>query len=342
MDSTNAKEAALYERAEGGRVVCNLCSFRCHIAEGKRGLCAVRENRGGKLYSLVYRRLISAGSDPIEKKPLFHVMPGSRSFSIATVGCNFRCLHCQNSSISQMARDTGRIMGEDVGPEEIVANALKSRCKSIAYTYTEPTIFFEYAEDTALLAREAGLKNIFVSNGYMTRECIDRAVGFLDAANIDLKTFNDETHKKLCGGARLEHVLETISYMREKGIWVEVTTLVIPGLNDSDEELRHIAKWIYKTDPAMPWHISAFHPSYKLTDKPRTPVATLDRAREIGFDEGLRYVYTGNAPGDEGESTYCYNCDVVLIKRFGFEMEWNFIKESKCPECGALIDGIDL
>lgn len=338
-ESDASFEARLYTKAEGGYVNCNLCSFRCHIGEGKRGVCGVRENRGGTLYTLVYNKLIASGSDPVEKKPLFHFMPGSRSYSIATVGCNFHCLHCQNSEISQMPGDKKIILGEDVTPKEIISAALAGGCQSISYTYTEPTIFFEYAADCAMLAKERGLKNIFVSNGYMTPECIIEAATFLDAVNIDLKSFDDATYKKVCR-ASLAPVLASIELMREKGIWVEITTLIIPTINDSDEELTGIAKWIAKTDKTMPWHISAFYPTYKLTDLPRTPVSTLTRAREIGLTEGLRYVYTGNVPGDEGESTFCYNCNALLISRFGFEVGRNRVTDSKCPECGAEIDGV--
>ncbi len=332
-------EARLYTKADGGYVDCNLCSFRCHIKDGKRGVCGVRENRGGTLYTLVYNKLIASSTDPIEKKPLFHFMPGSRSYSIATVGCNFHCLHCQNSEISQMPADRKIILGEEVTPAEIVSSALNTGCRSIAYTYTEPTIFFEYASDCAVLAKELGLKNIFVSNGYMTPECIEEAAGFLDAANIDLKSFDEATYMKVCK-ARLAPVLASIELMRKKGIWVEITTLVIPTINDSDEELTSIARWIAKTDKTMPWHISAFHPSYKLMELPRTPVDTLTRARKIGFAEGLRYVYTGNIPGDEGESTFCYNCKSLLISRFGFEVGRNSVTEGRCHECGVEIDGV--
>jgi pyruvate formate lyase activating enzyme len=332
-------EARLYTKADKGAVDCLLCSFYCHIAEGKTGVCGVRENIDGTLYTLVYRKLISSSSDPIEKKPFFHLLPASKSFSIATVGCNFRCLHCQNSEISQMPRDHHQIIGEDISPKAIVEAAKRESCKSIAYTYTEPTIFFEYAYDTAILAKEQGLKNLFVTNGYMTAECLDALDGILDAANVDLKSFNDKTYKKLCG-ARLAPVLDSIVKMREMGLWVEVTTLIIPGVNDSEAELAEIARWIYKTDPKMPWHISAFYPTYKLLDKPRTPVSIIDRAREIGLEQGLRYVYTGNVPGDKGESTYCYNCKDRIIERHGFQVLENLVKDSKCPSCGVVIDGV--
>ncbi|MBI5559885.1 MAG: AmmeMemoRadiSam system radical SAM enzyme [Deltaproteobacteria bacterium] len=332
-------EARLWKKAEGNRVNCYLCSFHCNIAEGKLGVCGVRENIGGVLYSLNYGKLIAQHVDPIEKKPLFNFQPATLSYSIATVGCNFRCLHCQNYEISQMPRERKVVAGEEAAPEEVVRNALATECRSISYTYTEPTIFFEYAYDCSVKAKEKGLKNVFVTNGYMTKECIDGLSGLLDAANVDVKGFTEEFYKKVCG-AKLKPVLETIEYMLKTGIWVEVTTLVIPGHNDSEGELREIARWMYKTDKRMPWHISAFYPAYKMSGVPLTPVSIIDRAREIGLEEGLRYVYTGNVPGDPGESTYCYNCKRPLIKRFGFNVRANYISNSKCPYCDVLIDGV--
>ena len=336
------REARLYNRHEDGSVDCFLCSFHCRISDGKRGICGVRENAGGTLFTLVYGRLAAEHIDPIEKKPLFHFQPASSSYSIATVGCNFRCLHCQNAEISQMPRERKKVAGEDVLPEEIVNQAYSTGCASISYTYTEPTIFFEYAYDTGVLAKEKGLKNVFVTNGYMTRECLDEMRGVLDAANVDVKSFSEDFYRKVCGGARLAPVLESIEYMRELGIWVEVTTLVIPGFNDSEEELREIARWIHKTDKTMPWHISAFYPAYKMLDVPATPVETVVRAREIGIEEGLRYVYTGNVPGLPGESTFCYNCDKLIIDRRGFVVRKNAIRDSRCPYCKVVIDGVDL
>ncbi|MBI5643714.1 MAG: AmmeMemoRadiSam system radical SAM enzyme [Deltaproteobacteria bacterium] len=335
------REARLYNQAKEGYVDCCLCEFRCHIADGKRGVCGVRENMGGVLYTRVYGRLIAEHIDPIEKKPLFHFQPASSSYSIATVGCNFRCLHCQNSEISQMPREQKRILGEETAPEDVVAEAFESGCSSISYTYTEPTIFFEYAFDTGIKAKEKGLKNVFVTNGYMTGECLNELRGVLDAANVDIKSFSEAFYKKVCG-ATLAPVLKSIEKMRDEGVWVEITTLVIPTLNDSEDELKEIARWICRTDRSMPWHISAFHPAYKLNNIPSTPRETLERAREIGLSEGLRYVYTGNIPGQKGESTYCHTCGKILIERYGFTVKKNVIAESRCPYCGAVIDGVDL
>ncbi len=336
------REAMFYERAGEDSVRCGLCRFRCLIREGRRGICAVRENRGGTLYTLVYGRAIAEHVDPIEKKPLYHVMPGSRSFSVATVGCNFRCLHCQNYSISQPDQDILQISGIDLPPEEIVAKALASGCRSISYTYTEPTIFFEYAYDTAVLAKKAGLKNIFVTNGYITPEALACITPFLDAANIDLKGFSERFYREVVH-AMLEEVLASILEYRRRGIWIELTTLIIPGWNDGDEELKRIAGFIAdKVGIETPWHVSRFHPTFKMTDRPPTPVATLARARQIGLDAGLRYVYEGNVPGLGGENTSCPSCGELLIERLGFSLLQNRIRTGKCPQCGTAVNGIEM
>jgi pyruvate formate lyase activating enzyme len=333
------KEAYLYERQSGAKVRCFLCSHRCLIADGKRGVCCVRENKKGILYSLVYERLISANVDPIEKKPFFHFLPGSGAFSVAAPGCNFRCLHCQNHEISQLPRDKEIIMGEKVSAEEIVSLTLKHNCASISYTYTEPTIFFEYAYDTARITRTKGLKNNFVTNGYMTAEALDMIAPYLDGANVDLKSFSEGFYKKVCG-AKLKPVLESITRMHALGIWVEVTTLIIPTLNDAVGELREVARFLLSVSPAIPWHVSAFYPTYRMMDKPRTSPEIIRRAREIGLEEGLRYVYTGNIPGAEGENTSCYHCQKVLIRRHGYQIAENNITGGKCPHCGTSIEGV--
>ena len=333
------REAMLYEKLDGDNVRCHLCGHRCKIASAKRGICGVRENRDGILYTLVYGMVIAENVDPIEKKPLFHVCPGSRSFSIATVGCNFSCTFCQNNDISQMPRETGEIMGRKTTPEEIVEKAVKTKSKTIAYTYTEPTIFFEFAYDTGRIAHEKEIKNVFVTNGFMTEEAILKISPYLDAANVDLKSFSDDFYKKRCGG-RLQPVLDSLKKMKELGIWVEVTTLIIPTLNDSDEELRQIAEFILSLGAETPWHISRFHPQYKMVDLPPTPVETIHRAAEIGKEVGLRYVYSGNVPGDVGENTLCYNCGNLLIDRYGFSIKRINLQESRCPKCDTPLDGI--
>ena len=331
------KEAMLYQKLSDGRVRCDLCSHRCVITDGKVGTCGVRENRDGTLHSMVYGRVIATHNDPIEKKPLFNFYPGTSAFSIATVGCNFTCTHCQNADISQMATDRGRVLGQEASPEQIVTLAEKSGCRSIAYTYTEPTVFMEYAHDTAKIAHERGTKNIFVTNGYMTEEALRTIQPYLDAANVDLKGFTEEHYQAVCG-ARLKPVLDTIRLMKEMGIWVEVTTLVIPTVNDSDVELRQIAEFILSLGAETPWHVSRFHPTYKMLDLPATPVQSVVKARQIGLQVGLRYVYTGNIPGDDGENTYCYSCGEILIPRRGYTVAETHIRDSTCKYCGAKID----
>lgn len=334
-------EAYLYERLEENKVKCNLCHHRCVIGENKRGICGVRENQNGTLKSLVYAYAIAQNADPIEKKPLFHVLPGSRSFSIATVGCNFKCLFCQNSDIAQMPNDRdGRIMGRKFPPEKVVEAALAAKCKTIAYTYTEPTIYFEYAYDTAKLAHEAGIKNVFVTNGYETQEAIEMIAPYLNAANVDLKAFSEDFYKKMCS-AKMKNVLETLKYMIKFEILVEVTTLVIPGLNDDPAQLKDLAAFIAGSlGVQTPWHVSRFHPTYKVTNHPPTPVSTLLMAYEIGKNAGLRYVYTGNIPGRGTENTYCHNCQALLIERMGFSITKNIVKNGACPKCNTPVYGI--
>ncbi|MBM4312982.1 MAG: AmmeMemoRadiSam system radical SAM enzyme [Deltaproteobacteria bacterium] len=332
-------EAFLYEKEADRGVKCALCAHRCRIEAGARGICGVRENREGILRSLVYGRVIAENVDPIEKKPLFHFLPGSRSFSIATAGCNFSCAFCQNHGISQLPREEHRIAGRERTPVQIVEAARQSGCGSIAYTYTEPTIYFEFAWDIAGIAREMGVKNVFITNGYMTAEALDLLGPRLDAANVDLKSFRDGFYKKQCG-ARLQPVLDSLKKMKEIGIWVEVTTLLIPGLNDAEEELRDLAGFIFSLGAKTPWHISRFHPQYRMTGTPPTPAASIHRAVEIGKSTGLMYVYSGNLPGDDGENTRCDRCGHLLIGRCGFEIERMDLKGSVCPRCGTALHGV--
>jgi pyruvate formate lyase activating enzyme len=338
-----AMEAYLYETVSDGKVKCNLCRHRCLIKEGRRGICGVRENRAGVLHTLVFGKLIARHIDPIEKKPLYHFLPGSRSYSIATVGCNFRCRFCQNADIAQMPEDQrGLIVGDPCTPQEVVAAALNGGCRSISYTYTEPTVFFEFAYETAKLAHAEGLKNVFVTNGYMTAEALEMIRPYLDAANVDLKAFNETYYRDVCG-AKLAHVMETLKQMKSGGIFVEVTTLIVPGLNDDSGELEKLAQFLV-TDlgPETPWHISRFHPTYKLTDRPPTPLATLLKACDIGLKAGLRYVYTGNVPGEDSENTLCYNCGRIVIERWGFQIRSTALEEGRCRYCQAVIDGVGL
>jgi pyruvate formate lyase activating enzyme len=335
------KESMFYENLNG-KVRCHLCNHQCVIKEGKRGICSVRENREGKLYSLVYGRSVAIGIDPIEKKPFFNFYPGSTAYSISTVGCNFRCLNCQNWDISQMPKGKeGRIIGEELPPEKIVADAKSRGCKSIAYTYTEPTIFFEYAYDTAKLAHKEGIENVFVTNGYTSTEAIKEIAPFLAAANIDLKGFSEDFYHKV-SGAKLQPVLDNIRLYKELEVWVEVTTLIIPGYSDDENQLKEIAGFIKSVDENIPWHVSAFYPAFKLPDVPPTTAETLRKARDIGIKAGLRYVYEGNIPGEGGENTYCYSCGEPVIKRYGFQIIENKLENGKCPKCRTQMDGIGL
>ncbi len=342
-EAKNLKQAVLWERDERKKVRCSLCNWRCVIEEGELGRCCVRQNIDGVLYSLNYDKVCSANPDPIEKKPLFHFQPGTSSFSIATMGCNFRCEFCQNWQISQAAIEDGRIDGQPITAEQIVAAAVRGGCKSIAYTYTEPTIFMELCNDCGRLAKEKGLANVFVSNGFMTREAIDFAGEWLNGINVDLKSFSEDYYKRLCK-ARLQPVLDTIRYIaKETDIWLEITTLVVPGQNDSDDELRRLADFIVNEGGAdVPWHISRFHPQYKYQDSVSTPIETLERAERIGKAAGLHYIYLGNVPGSKSESTYCYSCGKVLIERVGYRIGANNIQKGSCPDCGARIAGFEL
>ncbi|MEA3363605.1 MAG: AmmeMemoRadiSam system radical SAM enzyme, partial [Thermodesulfobacteriota bacterium] len=307
------KEALLYQKLDGDKVSCQLCAHYCVIASGNKGICQVRENRDGTLYTLVYGRTVSQNVDPIEKKPLYHFYPGSRAFSIGTPGCNFRCAWCQNWQISQMPREQHLLAGAELSAEDIVTAAQRNGCRSIAYTYTEPTVFFEYSYDIARLAHEAGIANIYVSNGYMSAEMLDLFHPWLDAVNIDLKAFRDETYHKYVG-AGLQPVLDSLKRLSGYGIWLEVTTLVIPGINDDLQELQEIAEFIaLELGPETPWHVSRFYPQYKLSQTPPTPPATIRQAVEIGRKAGLKYVYPGNLAVET--DTCCPACGKILIRR---------------------------
>mgnify|MGYP001373160423 CR=1 FL=1 len=334
------KEAMLYKKMGGDTVSCFLCSHHCRISNGKFGICNVRENRGGVLFTHAYGELIAQNIDPIEKKPLYHFLPGSKSFSIAAIGCNFQCGFCQNWQISQVkeAKASG-LHSEKVKPEDVVKQARQSGSKSISYTYTEPTIFFEYAYEISQLAKQEGLLNVFVTNGYMTKEMIQMIHPYLDAANIDLKSFNDDTYRKIYKG-KLAPVLKNIELMKKLNIWIEVTTLVVHGQNDSDKELRKIATFLAELDTSIPWHISRFYPQYKMEDLESTPMEILNRAYDIGKSAGLRYVYLGNV--DKGNNTYCYECGKLLIERFGYSIKTYRVKEGRCPDCQTPIDGVGL
>ncbi len=321
------REAELWKTMPNCAVSCFLCQRRCYLKNGEKGFCHVRQNIGGKLHTLNWGKCASYCIDPIEKKPFYHFMPGSSAFSFAAPGCNFRCEHCQNWEISQPKE----IFGQDIRPEQLVGLAAKNRADGMAYTYTEPTIFYEYAKDTAVLARKKGMYNVFVSNGYMTPETIE-TLDFLDAARLDLKAFTDKFYKEVCGDAHLEPVLKSIKLLHRK-MHVEIITLLIPTLNDSNEEIRALSEWVRGLDANIPLHFTAYYPANRMT-LPPTPVETLERARKIAIEEGLNYVYTGNRAGDEGENTFCQKCNEKVIARFGMEMVENrLVKGSQCPKC---------
>ncbi len=330
------KEATLYRKRDDGKTACVLCSHRCVIGDGKRGFCNVRVNLGGILYTLTYGKVIARHVDPIEKKPLFHFLPGTFAYSIATMGCNFRCSFCQNWEISQYQDEGDSLPGSPLSPETAVEEASRSGCSSIAYTYTEPTIFFEYAYDIAILAHRKALKNIFVTNGYQTPEAIEKMKGVIDAANVDLKSFSEEFYRKVCS-ARLRPVLETIRLMYEAGMHLEVTTLVVPDLNDSEGELNQIAGFIADISPDIPWHVSRFYPNYQDHSTPPTPRQTIRRAAAIGREQGLRYVFAGNLPGEGDEDSICPHCGQVVIARSGYTIRSLRLKGNRCGNCGEVL-----
>ena len=338
-EKANMQKAMFYSRI-GSAVVCGLCAHACRIEDGQRGRCGVRLNSNGELYSLVYERIVAEHVDPIEKKPFFHVLPHSASYSIATLGCNFHCRHCQNSTISQVKVAAEKLLAIPRRTAvEIVAAARAAGCQSISYTYVEPTIFFEFAYRCSELAVASGLKNLFVSNGFMSAAASRQLAPLLTAINIDIKSFRDDFYQQICG-ARLLPVLETVQRLKELGVWVEITTLVIPGLNDTTTELNQIADFLVGLDPAIPWHVTAFYPAYQLKSPPATSRASLAKARQIGLDAGLQHVYAGNQPGGGGEDTCCPVCGAVLIRRQGFAVLANSLVDGCCPACTAPLAGI--
>ncbi len=333
------REAMLYEKLDDGGVHCFLCSHHCKIRQGEFGTCGMRENIDGTLYTHGWGEVIAANADPIEKKPLYHFLPGTRSFSIATIGCTFKCEFCQNWQISQVNKKSGhKRQGLELSPEKIVEEASARHCASIAYTYTEPTVFYEYAYDTARLAKKQGIANVFVTNGFMTRKAIETIQPYLDACNVDLKSFRKEFYKDVCHG-RLQPVLETIKTLKELGIWVEVTTLIVPGSNDSREELKSIAGFIADVDTGIPWHISRFHPDYKYTNVEPTPLSVMKTAYELGLEAGLKHIYLGNVPG-QSIDTYCRECGALLVKRGIYGADIKLSKGNLCPSCGSKIEGV--
>ena len=335
---------ALYYRELGGKKVeCRLCPHHCKLKPDQYGICGVRKNIDGELQTLVYGKAVASHMDPIEKKPLFHVYPGSLAFSLATVGCNFKCKFCQNCDISQMPRERNDlIIGDLLSPENVIHTAKKRLCKTVALTYTEPTIFYEYALDIAKLANEQKLGAVWISNGYIDPEPLTDIAPYLVAANIDLKGWDKGFYRSIVGGD-LDKVLDTLRLLKKLDVWLEVTTLLVPGYVDNEEAIIDMAKFIAnELGPETPWHLSRFHPQYLMQDVPPTPISVLRRAREIGLREGLHYVYSGNVPGDQGEHTFCKQCGNVLIERWGYNIIDNKLVDGACPHCGTVIDGVGM
>ncbi|HLB70911.1 MAG: AmmeMemoRadiSam system radical SAM enzyme [Candidatus Methanoperedens sp.] len=328
------KEGVLFEELQNSRVKCHVCSHRCVIAEGRLGICGTRKNIGGKIHTTIYNTISSEAVDPIEKKPLYHFLPGTLSYSLGSIGCNFRCEHCQNWTISQVTLEEAYTM--QITPEEAVRRALATGSRSISWTYNEPAIWHEYTHDSAVLAKKAGLKTVYVTNGYITPEALRRIAPYLDAYRVDIKSFSEDFYRKTCG-ARLAPVLESTKLAKELGMHVETVTLIIPGRNDSKEELTRIVRWVHDLGVDIPMHFTRFHPMYKMEDASSTPLKTLEMAYDIARKEGMRFVYLGNVPGHEHENTHCPGCSALLIDRTGFRVSSVRIKEGRCPECGEAI-----
>lgn len=346
------KKAVLFEKLKNNFVRCLACSWYCQIAPDQLGICTTRYNQDGELYSLVYGQAIGLHNDPVEKKPLYHFYPGTNLFSFGTVGCNFGCLFCQNWEMSNLVKNSKlkvkslkkeildfiQSMSQKITPKKIVETAINSGAKGIAYTYNEPAIFVEFAYDCMVLAKKKGLVNVFVSNGFESKESFDYIKGCLDGINIDLKSFQPSFYQKICL-SKIEPVKENIKKYFRAGIETEVTTLIIPGYNDSEKELTQIAKFLFKISPDLPWHISVFYPAYKMLDVPPTSVETLIRAYEIGKKTGLNYVYVGNVYDPKRSSTYCPKCKNLLIERNGYQVAVVGMEKGRCKNCGEEIYG---
>jgi len=331
-------EARYYEKLENRKIRCKLCPRECVIDDLERGYCGVRENHGGVYYSLVYGKPCTMHIDPIEKKPLFHFLPGTNAFSMATVGCNVLCKFCQNWEISQANPD--QVATSDVPPERAALLARNNNCASIAYTYTEPVVFAEYMYDCAVQGRKHGVRSAMISNGYINETPMKDLCKVLDAVKVDLKAFTERFYKELVAG-ELKPVLDTLVLLKQEKVWTEIVYLVIPGQNDDPNELKELCRWIHdELGPETPVHFTRFHPQYRLTNLPPTPLNTLRRALQIGLDNGLSFVYTGNVPGDEGENTYCPSCGKVVIRRFGFSISTVNLIKGACSVCGEKIAGV--
>ncbi|MBN2400635.1 AmmeMemoRadiSam system radical SAM enzyme [candidate division KSB1 bacterium] len=331
-------KADLYETDVQNQVICRLCAHQCRLPEGSTGICRVRKNVAGVLYSLNSDHVVAMHLDPIEKKPLYHFLPGATTFSIAAMGCNFSCRFCQNYSISMVTNEQ-EISGESVSPEQLVQFALQNRASSISYTYTEPTVFFELMLETARLAHQHGIKNIMVSNGYMSRWALSQLEPFIDAANIDLKAFSEKFYKKYCR-ARLQPVLETIAAIQAGAIWLEITTLLIPGLNDDREEIKRLIEFLLGLDDQLPWHVSRYFPQYQMQHIPATATESIHGFLDLGSEMGLKYLYGGNMAIDSWNDTHCPNCKGKLIRRQGYHSEILALQAGNCQFCGQPIAGI--
>ncbi|HRZ87468.1 MAG TPA: AmmeMemoRadiSam system radical SAM enzyme [bacterium] len=331
-------EAMYYAKAANNRVDCKLCPWQCRVVDGTRGRCNVRENRGGTYYALTYGKACTVHTDPIEKKPLFHYLPGTNAFSIATAGCNFGCEFCQNWEISQAQPED--ISNVDMPPAEVARLAKENGARSIAYTYSEPLIFFEYMLDAARAAKERGIGSVMISNGYVRKEPMKELCGALSAVKIDFKGFTDKYYEDVCHG-QLRPVQDTLVLLKEAGIWFEMVVLLIPTLNDSQGEIREMSGWVKANlGPDVPIHFTRFYPTYKMLNLPPTPIRTLEMARNTAMEEGINFAYVGNLAGHEGESTYCPSCKTMLIKRIGYYIEFNKIKDGSCPSCSCRIPGV--
>jgi pyruvate formate lyase activating enzyme len=332
------KEAKYYSKLEQKKIKCTLCPHECILNIGQTGICRTRKNIDGKLYTLAFSNPVAINIDPIEKKPLYHFLPTSRTFSIATAGCNLRCKNCQNATISQVSPE--QTNNYNLEPKQIIDSALKNNCKSIAYTYTDPVVFYEYALETAKLAKKNGLKNIIVSAGYINQKPLEELCQFIDAANIDLKSFDDNLYKKL-NSARLQPVLETLKTLRKKNIWLEITNLLIPGFNDNEQMIDKMTKWLAKNGfDETPLHFSKFYPTYKLSNIAPTPLETIEKAIQIARQNGLKYIYGGNIWGHNSENTYCPNCNNIIISRNSYNTKIKAIENGKCTFCGKKINGV--
>jgi pyruvate formate lyase activating enzyme len=331
-------EALFWDELPDRKVKCRLCPRECEVADVERGYCGVRENQGGKYQTLVYGALCSANVDPIEKKPLFHYLPGTQAFSVATAGCNVECKFCQNWQISQYRPE--QVESTLVPPPQLVGACKTRQCPTIAYTYSEPVVFYEYMHDAAALGRQQGIGSVMISNGYIQEKPLRELCGQLTAVKIDFKAFTEKFYQEVCA-AKLKPVLSTLQTLKEIGIWFELVMLVIPTLNDSPDEMKQMGEWIVKNlGPDVPLHLTRFHPTYRVTNLPQTPVTTLERARQIALDAGLHYVYAGNVPMHPSENTYCHHCQTELIRRIGFQVASNQLKDGKCPKCNTVIPGV--